>query len=472
MKRTQRHPGRSLAVLLAAAIAAFGLGTAARVSGLHNMQTTLADESGNRQVLQGLHLFGYTQFQAEKAIAYFSLDNGRIFSKVMPEQVQLPENVSLPDDFSKDSNLIAVAPEERDAVNRNSSFSGNTATSKARNLWVMREITLPDHTSLRLHIADYPVDEPVDVVSYPSLWSGMDWEASGIAQQTYPQWTDTIQARWKDSWMIGLNRESVFYRPGIWRVTQSLNEEEIQALPRDGTVQYGDFQTDVLSKTAEYGSVELFYVPQNLDSLLECVTLGQYLGILYQDTQGAVRFDMVDENAVCVQQALIAENGGEEISHSQVCTQQADQCCFIIGLQRGADWRVVLFGTNDSDGLEYLNLPGDVLRDGSKLPGNTVIQRSEDGRCVLFLGREENEIQRKSSLRGEETVYYPIGYRLQVYDLNERTVVYDGLLDTGVDRIWGRSVDNTASLYYGLAGELLSANRDCYTIFPQQAQEG
>lgn len=473
MRHANKHPGLGLAIFAVAAVAVLGAGILARLAGLNQMQTTLVEETGDRNTLQGFTLSGYTRFQAENVLTHFTLQNGRLTGETIPEQVRMPENAQLPSTFGDDSNIITVAPEEREAVNRQATFSGNTATSYAKNFWIMREITLPDNTSLRLHIADKTSNMPVEVVSYPNAWSGMDWSASNdYLPETYPSWAEEISVQWKGTWMIGLNKESVLYQPGIWRVTESLTEEEVQALPLDGTVQYNSGTVNVLCKSTEYGKAELFYVPQDLDTILECDTLGDYLGVLYQDTNGTIRFDLVDENAACVQQALILEDAGTELSHSQVNTQQAGQICYSLGMHQGTDRRIVLLQMNEAGHLECLNLPGNLLQDGSQLPGTTVIQRSADGQYVLFVGREENQIQLTRLFQEEETTSYPIGYRMNVYDLNAQTVVYSGLLDTGTDRIWGDYIENSNYIYYGLAGELLSLNRDCHTVFPQQAQEG
>lgn len=473
MRHANKHPGLNLAILAVAAVAVFGAGILARLAGLHQMQTALVEETGDRNTLQGFTLSGYTRFQAENTLTHFTLQNGLLTGETIPEQVRMPENAQLPSTFNDDSNIITVAPEEREAVNRQATFSGNTATSYAKNFWIMREINLPDNTSLRLHIADKTSNMPVEVISYPTAWSGMDWSASNdYLPETYPSWAEEISTQWKGHWMIGLNKESVLYQPGIWRVTESLTEEEVEALPLDGAVQYADGTVNVLCKSTEYGKAELFYVPQDLDTILECDTLGDYLGVLYQDTNGAIRFDLVDENATCVQQTLIQEGSGAEFSHSKVNTQRAGQICYTLGLHQGTDRRIVLLQLDDSGHLECLNLPGNLLQDGSQLPGTTVIQRSLDGQYVLFVGREENQIQLTRLFQEEETTSYPIGYRLAVYDLNAQKVAYTGLLDTGADRIWGNYIVNRDFIYYGLAGELLSLSRDCYTVFPQQAQEG
>lgn len=472
MHTKKQSPARGLAVLAIVSVLVLGMGTAVRMVGLQKMQTRLIDEYGDHQALQPFQLSAYSRFQAENAITFVALENGQLSGQVFPEQVRLPENASLPDDFD-DLNIITIAPEERDAVNQKASYSGNTATSSAQSLWVMRLITLPDNTSLRLHIADYQADEPVEVMSYPAAWSGMDWDVFGdYGRQAYPQWTSNLYVRWGDSWMVGLNKDSILYQPGIWRVTESLSEEEVQTLPTDGKVQYGDISVDVLNKSTEYGSVELFYVPQNLEEILKCVTLDQYLGVLYQDTDGNIRFDLVDENASCLQQELIFQDVGTEYSCTQVNTQQADQSCFVLGLHQGTDYRIVSLQIDQSGKLEWIDLPGNLLNDGSLLPGTTVIQRSDDGRYLLFVGREENQIQVDRAFQQVDSLSYPIGYRLNVYDLNEKDVVYSGLLDTGAAKVWGSYVRNPSFMFYGLAGELLSLNRDYYTVFPQEAQGG
>ena len=47
-------------------------------------------------------------------------------------------------------------------------------------------------------------------------------------------------AEWNEKWYIGIGSDSTHYPCGIWRVEKSLTEEEIEALPTDGAVQYGD----------------------------------------------------------------------------------------------------------------------------------------------------------------------------------------------------------------------------------------
>ena len=60
---------------------------------------------------------------------------------------------------------------------------------------------------------------------------------------------------------------------------------------------------------------------------------------------------------------------------------------------------------------------------------------------------------------------------MTVYDLAQKEVLYSGMLDTGVEKYWGRYLGNS-NIGFGLAGELLTVNRDCYTIFSQKPQEG
>lgn len=216
MKHANKHPGLGLAIFAVASVTVLAAGILARLAGLNQMQTTLVEESGNRDTLQGFTLSGYTRFQAENTLTHFILQNGLLTGETIPEQVRMPENAQLPSAFDDDSNIITVAPEERDAVNRQANFSGNTATSYAKNFWIMREITLPDNTSLRLHIADKTSNMPVEVISYPNAWSGMDWSASNdYLPETYPSWAEEISVQWKGHWMIGLNKESVLYQPGI-----------------------------------------------------------------------------------------------------------------------------------------------------------------------------------------------------------------------------------------------------------------
>ena len=52
MKHANKHPGLGLAIFAVASVAVLAAGILARLAGLNQMQTTLVDESGNRDTLQ------------------------------------------------------------------------------------------------------------------------------------------------------------------------------------------------------------------------------------------------------------------------------------------------------------------------------------------------------------------------------------------------------------------------------------
>lgn len=471
MREKQKTPGRGPVILGAAAVLVFAAGIICRNIGLQGLQTALKEETGDRQELQPFSLSAYTLFQAENAITHFTLENGELTGEIVTETCVLPEHAQLPEYLSSESTL-AVRPEDRDKVNRSAVFSGNTAESQNQDFMVMRKIELPDGTSLRLHIADYHSDTAQRVAAYPDMWSGMDWALAEEVPDEYSLWQKQISVLWQNSWFVNLGGKELLYQPGVWKVTESLTEEEQAALPADGSVQYGDSNISVLCRSTEYGSVELFYQPQNVQTVLNLASMGQYLGVLYLDTAGDIRFDLVDENARCVQQALVLENAGEEMYNNAINTQKADQAGF--RFYREEDYttvQVTMLRVNEDSSLDVINLPGDVKEDGI-LAGSTVVQLSPDGQKLLSVGHEETSVQLNYTPWETDPVTYYSGYRLNVYDLNRQTVTYSGSLDTGLDMIWGSYLSRSDFRYYGIAGELLSVNRDCYTVFPEQTQEG
>lgn len=471
MSTKHKTPGRGLVALGAAAVLIFAAGVIGRNVGLQQLQAVLTEETGDRQELQPFDLSAYTLFKAENAITHFTLENGELTGRTITETAVLPENAQLPESFSSETTL-AVRPEDREEINRSAVFAGSGSASETHDFLVMRDIYLPDNTSLRLYMTEYQSEEPRPVSAYLNMWSGMDWELAESVPEEYSMWRDESAVQWNGSWFLNLGGKNLRYEPGVWQVTESLTEEERDALPRDGSVQYGDSTVPVLCKSTEYGSVELFYQPQNVVSVLNLAQMGQYLGVLYLDTNGDVWFDLVDENARCVQQVFIRESGEETLYAITVNTQKADQACFVLRQQESyTTVQIALFQVREDGSLNVVSLPGEAKEEG-KLAGTVVVQLSPDGQKLLSVGSEETAVQLDSTPWETEPVTYYSGYRLNVYDLSRQTVTYSGKLDTGREMTWGRYLSSSDFIYYGLAGELMSMNRDCYTVFPQQTQEG
>lgn len=472
MSKKKKRFGCGLAFLGAAAVLVFGAGIVCRNIGLQRMQTSLQEESGDRQELQPFSLSAYTLFQAENVVTHFTLENGVLSGQVMTETANMPENARLPELFSTHT-ILAVRPENRDTINRTGRFSGNTAESESSDFLVMREIQLPDDTCLRLHMADYQSETPGRVAAYPNMVSGMDWAFADTLPEQYAGWAEEDTISWQGSWFLNLGGKDLYYQPGVWRVTESLTEKERDALPADGTVQYGENTVPVLCKSTEYGSVQLFYQPQNVDTVLRLTRVGEYLGVLYQDTDGDIRFDLVDDSARCIQQATIREKAETGFSAYNVNTQNQDQAAFTLW-QPEADvpTQITLVRLDETGTLDVVSLPGSMRQDGGGLAGTQVLQLSPDGQKLLSVGMEEVPVEvHRNSWEAENAIYYT-GYRVNVYDLTRQAVTYSGLLNTGISNNWGSYLKQSNFLYYGLAGELLSMNRDYYTIFPQQVQEG
>lgn len=469
MKIKRRNPGCGLLLLTVAAVLVFGVGTVCRNIGLQRLETTLREETGSREELQPFTLSAYTLLQAENVVTHFALENGELTGSLVTETAQLPENAQLPDTFYSDTSL-AVLPENREEINRSATFSDNTATSKTRDFMVMREIELPDDTFLRLYMADYHSNDDRMVCAYPSTWSNMDWSLAESIPNEYSAWRSETIVRWQNSWFLGFGGTELNYQPGVWQVTESLSMEELQALPSDGEVLYGDSTVPVFCRSSEYGSVRLFYQPSDAESVLTITRLNEYLGVLYRTFDQTVCFDLVDKSGRCVQQAVICENAENDLDVSVTNTQKPDQACFVLyRTEPYTTVQIILLCVDEDGSLELVSLPDEIREEGN-LAGTYVIQLSPDKQKLLSVGLEAVDVQVERHPWESEPVTYFSGYRLNVYDLNRQTVTYTGILDTGRETAWGRYLGNY-DFIYGLAGELMSMDRDCYTVFPQPTQE-
>lgn len=245
MSTKHKTPGRGLVALGAAAVLIFAAGVIGRNVGLQQLQAVLTEETGDRQELQPFDLSAYTLFKAENAITHFTLENGELTGRTITETAVLPENAQLPESFSSETTL-AVRPEDREEINRSAVFAGSGSASETHDFLVMRDIYLPDNTSLRLYMTEYQSEEPRPVSAYLNMWSGMDWELAESVPEEYSMWRDESAVQWNGSWFLNLGGKNLRYEPGVWQVTESFTEEERDALPRDGSVQYGDSTVPVL----------------------------------------------------------------------------------------------------------------------------------------------------------------------------------------------------------------------------------
>ena len=154
MSTKRKTLGRGLVALGAAAVLVFAAGVIGRNVGLQQLQAVVTEETGDRRELQPFDLSAYTLFKAENAITHFTLENGELTGRTITETAVLPENAQLPESFSSETTL-AVRPEDREEINRLAVFAGSGSASETHDFLVMRDIYLPDNTSLRLYMTEY-----------------------------------------------------------------------------------------------------------------------------------------------------------------------------------------------------------------------------------------------------------------------------------------------------------------------------
>lgn len=445
MHKTHNHTRSFLLLAVVSAVICAAV-TAGLLLGWRAADVTLEDRSGDPGELRGFTLQGVMHWSSGESCLTFDLHDGYLdtdfFFDFSPFWTTTAAGHMADVDY-------AVRPQDRSKANANAweeltaedgSRFIHTSTNTVRRMYLL---TLPDDTFLRVAGEDVTAEDPVEMLWISGPYTASDrlnfqnadysyWESPGADLYTQQSPTAETPVPLGDGWALCWKRQEAGRVPGLYRAS-GLTAEEVNALPTDGEA-YGQ---EVLCNSTEFGTLEPFYCPEGAEVALAGASMadGSTL-LLYLDESDTVWADLVDEN-------------GQRTDHREVTTLPPD--C--------EDYQAeLLTRTTDRDAVLTIKSVPDADYWHKTISPRLVALRVEDGKFTvvqsmqddpafatraavlnaegdaLLIAREHN-FDGITSETGLQTMQ---GLDLRVQPLDGSAATYQGRLNLGGEREWGR----------------------------------
>lgn len=430
-KQTKRHPGVGLALLGAVSLAVLAAACLWLQMGWRSCQATLVDLAGDADKLMG--------FTAPAAVLdgtdvqYVTLRDGRLENAYQLDEWAGPLYA---ESYVWVEEEYAIAPAVRDEVNAELTFytaNGETlCRGTAQAFCQMLTINLPDNTSLRLPLGTVQTTEPVEIRGWADAW--LDFASDTMLAETTaasPYRVGQTPLRLGSDWGIAWGVEAGGYRPGLYRVTESLSDTEISALPADGFVG----ESPVLCTSTPYGSMEPFYCPAEAREVLTAFDLGDGLAMLYLDGEDQLCVDLVDAAGQCTDRLALQAPAHEAqgIGAGLMPRQTTGEAVVLLQSYLSAEtrWEGMILALR-ADGGRLTLAEQTAVADIHILWRTMCAVLNESGTALLTI---------RSNLTVAESQYgsepWCSGYLVEVWPLGSTEAVYQGFLDIGLARDGG-----------------------------------
>lgn len=445
MHKTHNHTRSFLLLAVVSAVICAAV-TAGLLLGWRAADVTLEDRSGDPGELRGFTLQGVMHWSSGESCLTFDLHDGYLdtdfFFDFSPFWTTTAAGHMADVDY-------AVRPQDRSKANANAweeltaedgSRFIHTSTNTVRRMYLL---TLPDDTFLRVAGEDVTAEDPVEMLWISGPYTASDrlnfqnadysyWESPGADLYTQQSPTAENPVPLGDGWALCWKRQEGDRAPGLYRAS-GLTAEEVNALPTDGEA-YGQ---EVLCNSTEFGTLEPFYCPADAEVALAGASMadGSTL-LLYLDESDTVWADLVDEN-------------GQRTDHREVTTLPPD--C--------EDYQAeLLTRTTDRDAVLTIKSVPDADYWHKTISPRLVALRVEDGKFTVVQGMQDDPtfttraavlnaegdallIAREHNFDGitsETGLQTMQGLDLRVQPLDGSAATYQGRLNLGGEREWGR----------------------------------
>lgn len=445
MHKTHNHTRSFLLLAVVSAVICAAV-TAGLLLGWRAADVTLEDRSGDPGELRGFTLQGVMHWSSGESCLTFDLHDGYLdtdfFFDFSPFWTTTAAGHMADVDY-------AVRPQDRSKANANAweeltaedgSRFIHTSTNTVRRMYLL---TLPDDTYLRVAGEDVTAEDPVEMLWISGPYTASDrlnfqnadysyWESPGADLYTQQSPTAENPVPLGDGWALCWKRQEGDRAPGLYRAS-GLTAEEVNALPTDGEA-YGQ---EVLCNSTEFGTLEPFYCPEGAEVALAGASMadGSTL-LLYLDESDTVWADLVDEN-------------GQRTDHREVTTLPPD--C--------EDYQAeLLTRTTDRDAVLTIKSVPDADYWHKTISPRLVALRVEDGKFTVVQGMQDDPtfttraavlnaegdallIAREHNFDGitsETGLQTMQGLDLRVQPLDGSAATYQGRLNLGGEREWGR----------------------------------
>lgn len=437
---------RGLAALGLLALAVPVAATAWLWLGWRTADVTLEDLAGDPAALRGFTLNGRINWSLDDNSLHFSLHDGYLDTRMVLDDGTAP---FLTRPLLGTEQTYCVATAERAKADRratevpqftNGTVTVQTVVDQVERMYTLRA-SLPDQEMqiVRLSAGAADLDQPLAAESWLQdqpyeLDYRYDYALNDPGATVRDSWPDSVaDARpflLGDTPVICWEQDYLGRAPGLYRM-YGLTEEEISALPRDGT-RYGE---KILCGTTEFGTLEPFYCPEDAVTALVGASMADGSSLLlYLDGDNILWADLVDGD-------------GRRTDHRQVTSLP-------VGDAYGAE---VQMRTTNRDAVVSLYSLDLAPTDGNRV-SRLAAFRVEDGQFTLVhcqdqdpantataavLNAEGNALLlawwHTAPLPAPETGTPPQdGLLLEVHPLEGGTR-YQGLLRTGADRDWSNA---------------------------------
>ena len=444
---------RGLAPLGVLALAVLLAGTAWLRLGWRAADLTLEDRAGDPAALRGFTLNGRINWNLDASSLHFSLHDGYLDTELVLDDARAPF-LDRPM-VSTDQSYVVATPERAEA-DRNATevpqFTDGTVTVQTTLNRVDRMYTLQtffpgmEDRVVRFSAGAVDLEQPLVAESWLTgdayeLNYRYDYALNDPGETVRNSWPDTVvDARpflLGDTPVVCWKQDYLGRAPGLYRMN-GLTQEEIAALPRDGT-RYGQ---EILCATTEFGTLEPFYCPADAAYALVGAAMADGSSLLlYLDADHTVWADLVDEN-------------GRRTDHRQVTTVPASDVYSAEVMVRTTDRDAVVslscrsmnqLGAEAPLGSQLAALR---VQDGTFTLVHCQEQDAHNTAATAVLNAEGNALllawRHEASLPASDSGLPPEdGVLLEVRSLAGDSR-YRGLLRTGAERDWG---ENYGSAY-------------------------
>lgn len=460
MDHTTKRPLRGFVLLGAVSLAVVAGAAVWLQAGWRSLGLQLTDRIGDgAQELQGFTLEGALQWRENFDALCFRLQDGALQTEYQLDRPQAAEST-----LRYASRLVPTL-NGHGKVDTEAFVSSDVSpgfqilrayTSALQRTYTF---TLPDQTTLRLTGEKIALPGEVSVTAwtgdvgeldaaYDYAWDGDTGDAGddpALEEPLPPATADVIPLG--GGYGLCWRQDALGCAPGLYRAG-GLTDEEIAALPRNGTVQ----GRRVLCAATEFGTLTPFYCPENAVAMLGAAAMEEGRTLLfYQDTDNILCAELVTADG---RQAARRELGRLPEADCYLGTllpgsRAGDVVCAVSCREEREDGRYWENGT----ALAAVRTQGGQITQGALLPGFSPAPDAavldESGGRLLTAEVLSNTYSYEAGGFGQ-TVSTDLSDHLElaVYDLATGRMTYQGMLHTGTEAAWDPGAAHLPRTYF------------------------
>ena len=460
MDHTTKRPLRGFVLLGAVSLAVVAGAAVWLQAGWRSLGLQLTDRIGDgAQELQGFTLEGALQWRENFDALCFRLQDGALQTEYQLDRPQAAEST-----LRYTSRLVPTLNGHGKVDTEafvSSDVSPGLQILRAYTSVLQRTytFTLPDQTTLRLTGEKIALPGEVSVTAwtgdvgeldaaYDYAWDGDTGDAGydpALEEPLPPATADIIPLG--DGYGLCWRQDALGRAPGLYR-TEGLTDEEIAALPRNGTVQ----GKRVLCAATEFGTLTPFYCPENAVAMLGAAAMEEGRTLLfYQDTDNILCAELVTADGRQAARRKLGRlpEAGRYLGTLLPGSRAGDVVCAVSCQEEGENGQ---YWENETT-LAAVRTQGGQIAQEALLPGFSPAPDAavldESGGRLLTAEVLSNTYSYEAGGFGQ-TVSTDLSDHLElaVYDLATGRMTYQGMLHTGAEAAWDPGAAHLPRTYF------------------------